>query len=144
VAKQQLIPDYVQVGKVRLVYRNLPVLGEASLRAALAAEAAAEQGAFWAYHDRLFELGSAEGGGAFRDDRLLAVAKELGLDLPKWSASYSSQQVLERVQNEAKTGQQLGVRITPTFFIGGQKVEGGQDYAVLKTLIDQRLAAAGK
>ncbi|MCL4466841.1 MAG: DsbA family protein [Chloroflexi bacterium] len=143
-AKQQLVLDYVQAGKVRLVYRNLPVLGEASLRAAVAAEAAAEQGAFWPYHDRLFELLAAEGSGAFTDDRFRTLAAELGLDLRKWSASYASPQVLDRVQNEARVGQQLGVRTTPTFFIAGQKVEGAQDYSVFKALIDQSLVATGK
>lgn len=139
-----MVPEYVRSGKVRLTYRHLTVLGDLSEKAAVAAEAAAEQGAFWPYHDRLFDLLSTEGRGAFTDERLQAIAADLGLDVATWNASRSSPLTLEKVHNETKQAEQLGVRQTPTLLIAGQKVEGAQPYVLLKQLIDQRLQAAGK
>jgi protein-disulfide isomerase len=143
VVSQQLAPEYVSSGRVRLTYRHITVLGEMSVAAAVAAEAAAEQGAFWPYHDELFAVLSSEGRGAFTEDRLQKIASKLGLDLEQWNASRGSALTLERVQNETRQAEQLGVRQTPTVLIAGQKVEGAQPYSVLKQLIDQRLQAAG-
>jgi len=46
--------QYIRTGKVRLVFRHMAILGEASTQAARASSCAFDQGKFWEYHDALF------------------------------------------------------------------------------------------
>jgi hypothetical protein len=59
---------------------NYAFLGPESRQAAEASECAAEQGAFWPYHDRLYERQAGENRGAFSQDNLKRFAVELGLN----------------------------------------------------------------
>jgi protein-disulfide isomerase len=142
-AGQQTIEEYVRSGQVRLVYQHFAVLGEGSIRAAVASEAAAEQGAFWSYHDRLYDLLMTEGRSAYSPDRLQGIAADLGLNMEAFNASFSSQSTVARVRAETGEGERKGVRSTPTIFVNDRKIEGALPYAVFKTVIDEFLRAGG-
>ena len=71
---QQIITEYVDTGKAQLQYRYFSFIGDESVRAAEAAEAASAQGKFWEYHDTLFTYQGAENSGAFSEDRLIQLA----------------------------------------------------------------------
>ena len=70
-----LIKEYVDTGKVSLVYKHLPFLGQESAFVAVAAECAADQGKFWQYHDYLFEHQQGENQGAFTKEKLIGFGK---------------------------------------------------------------------
>ncbi|HEV7424691.1 MAG TPA: thioredoxin domain-containing protein [Candidatus Paceibacterota bacterium] len=73
------IMNYVKDGKIDFVYRDFPFLGSESIRAAIAARCAADQGKFWEYHDYLYNHQSGENQGAFSDVNLKSFASVLKL-----------------------------------------------------------------
>lgn len=118
---EKLREDYGD--RVTFVVRYMPLHGN-SINAALAAEAAAEQGEFEAMYQRLFD--TAEDWGhqqTSKRDTFFEYAKELGLDMDKFTAAFEDPATLERVKLSQKDGQALGVTGTPTFFLDGEKLE---------------------
>lgn len=128
--------DAVQAGdsqQVRLVFRHFPldascnggvassIHPEACL-AAVAAECAADQGQFWAYHDLLFE-NQKELGRPF----LLAYAERLGLDIPRFTSCLASDAARARVMADTRAAAALGVESTPTVFLNGRRIAGALD-----------------
>jgi protein-disulfide isomerase len=136
-----IIQEYVDTGKVQLQYRYYSFLGDESVRAAEAAEAAAAQGKFWEYHDALYTYQGAENSGAFSDDRLTQLAQLVGLDLTQFEASLDSGEYEGVVEDELAEGQMLGVMSTPTFFVNGAQVEDWRDVDAFRALIDSLLPA---
>lgn len=126
-------------GEVRFVFRHFAILGERSLRAAAAAEAAAQQGAFWPYHDKLYEALAAEGPAAYSDERMLAFAQELQLDVPAFTAAWNAPAMAERVQAETREGEGRGVRATPTIFVNERRLEGALPYPIFRTVVEEAL-----
>jgi protein-disulfide isomerase len=131
---QSILNDYE--GQVRIVFRDYPILGTASLEAAFAAECANDQGAFWPYHDLLYENQQILG-----RDTYLALAEQLQLDLGAFTTCFDNQTHRDEVLADYADGQRLGVTGTPTFYVNGRPVVGAQPYTVFATAIDDELAA---
>ena len=103
-------------GKVRLVWRHFPLEGvhPHALSAALASEAAAAQGKFWAMHDVLLENQAH-----LKTNHLRGYARRLELDLARYEAEMEGQLYLQRVREQVDGGEKSGSRGTPTFFVNG-------------------------
>jgi protein-disulfide isomerase len=123
-------------GKIRFVYRNLPLtsIHPDAQAAAEAAMCAGEQNVYWQYHDKLF---SSEilGSGAYTQ-----YAKELNLDMTAFQACITNQKYKDVIQADSDFALNLGVRSTPTFFINGLAIVGAQPLDVFKQVIDKELA----
>jgi len=124
---------------VRLGYQHFAFLGPESQWAAEASECAADQDAFWEYHDKLFDSQSGENRGAFNKDNLKRFAIELGLDTQTFDECLDSGKYTSIVENETQAAQTLGVRSTPTFLINGKPVIGAQAFEVFKQTIEAEL-----
>jgi protein-disulfide isomerase len=135
----QLIEAYVAGGEVRVGFQHFAFLGQESFRAAEAAECAAEQGAFWEYHDRLFANQAGENQGAFADDKLEQFAAALNLNTTDFNDCLGSGRYSSLVAAETQAAQQLGVRSTPTFLVNGQPIVGAQPYEVFTRYVDSAL-----
>lgn len=124
-------------GKIRLVYRNLPLtsIHPEALPAAVAALCANEQNAYWAFHDKLFD-----GQYGLGQEAYLQYASELGLDSTAFKECLASKRYESFVQEDMKFALNLGVSSTPTFFINGLAVVGAQPLDVFKQIIDKELA----
>jgi protein-disulfide isomerase len=96
---------------------HMAFLGEESQWAAEASECAADQNAFWPYHDKLFASQAGENQGAFNKDKLKAFAVELGLEAKAFNDCLDSGKYTQLVQSESAAAGQLGVRGTPSFFV---------------------------
>jgi len=129
---------YVLSGTVALVYMHAAVLGDESTWAAQAAECAADQGQFWAYHDLLFARQSGENQGAFTKEHLIGFAGELELDLSRFEPCLKNDETLARVKQDTAEAQTAGVRGTPTFFINGQPLIGAQPLSTFEKMIAVR------
>lgn len=140
--EQQVIDEYVESGQVQLVYRHYAVLGEASVRAALAAEAAAEQGAFWAYHDALFQAASS-GADAFSSEGLQRIAVSIGLDITAFNETRRAEETLARVEQDFNEARERGVSVVPTVFVGERKMEGALPTPLFQAAIEEALAESG-
>jgi protein-disulfide isomerase len=132
--------EYVLDGRVNIEFRMFPFLGQESWAAAQAAEAAREQGKFWEYHNALFNAQGRENSGAFRYDRLVDIAREVGLDVPLFEATIG--QHLDALQAEADGARAEGVNSTPTFFVGDRKIVGAQPYETFVEAIEAELQEA--
>lgn len=130
--EQQLEADYINEGEVRFGYWHFPFLGPGSQLAAEASECAADQDAFWPYHDRLFSGEISQLSAA----NLKTLAGELGLDQAGFDACLDSGKHTEFVQAQRSLAQQLGVQSTPTFLINGRPVIGAQPYQVFSEVIE--------
>lgn len=130
--------DYVNAGELRIEWRDLSVFGEDSERAALAAYAAGQQGAFWEFHDALFVGGQVSSN--LSQDALITVADELGLDVAQFTEDLTSSETAQAVAENQQLGIDLGVYSTPVFFINGQPVVGAQPTEVFTSAVDTALA----
>ena len=120
---------------VRLVFKQFPLDMHAQARIAAQASLAAQaQNKFWEMHDKLFAN--------FRQlsrERIIAMAKETGLDVAKFTADLDSAPVKARVTRELQEGTNAGVSGTPTFFINGKKYNGSMEPERLKPVLDREL-----
>lgn len=98
---------------LRLIYKELPVLGETSLFAASAALASREQNKYHEFHEKLMTSD-----GALSDEKVLSIAKESGVDIEKLQKDMKNPKIIEELQRIQKLAMQLGIRGTPTFVIG--------------------------
>jgi protein-disulfide isomerase len=129
---------YIRSGKVRLVFRHLAILGEASVTAALGASCAQDQGKFWEYHNTLFANRSPL---AFTSTRLKQYAADLGLDRANFATCLDGKVHAKRVESETLLGRALGVNGTPAFLINGQLVMGAYPFEVFQKGLDSILAS---
>jgi len=120
---------------VRIVFRHLAMAyhRKAGL-AAEAAVAAAEQGKFWAFHDRVF----AQFGSLDRAD-LERFATSAGLDLMKFKAALDDRRYRDAVVAESASALALGVDGTPTMFINGQPISGARDFVTMDRIVGAHL-----
>ena len=116
-------------GRLRFAFRHFPLtdIHPHALAAAAAAEAAANQGVFWAMHDSLFHHQKA-----LHTEHLQTYAAELGLDMDAFDRDVRSDAVAARISRDVASGIVSGdVRGTPTLFIDGRVYRGPYDTATL-------------
>lgn len=138
--EQELRSEYIKSGKVKMIYRDFAFLGPESQSAALASQCAAEQGKFWAYHDKIFEAEIADGkehNGNLSNAFLKSLASSLGLDSAEFNSCLDSQKYKDEIQKDYNDGLAAGVQGTPTTFVNGELVSGAVSYETLKTLIEK-------
>ncbi len=119
-------------GDVAYVWRHLPLndVHPNAQQAAEAAEAAAEQDAFWEMHDLLLEHQDALG---FRD--LLGYASRLGLDVERFEDDLRRRSGAGRIAQDVDSADLSGVSGTPSFFINGLRHYGAYDIATLSAAV---------
>ena len=112
-------------GRVTFVARYFPNPGHANgENAAVAVEAAAQQGRFEDMYDRMFETQREWGESQESQAEVFrSFAEDLGLDMAAYDAAAADPGTLERVLQDREDGLALGVEGTPTFFLNGEKVE---------------------
>ncbi|MBS0224157.1 MAG: DsbA family protein [Proteobacteria bacterium] len=117
-------------GKVRLVHKDLPILGEASHIAALAALAARNQNKHDALHDALMSFN-----GKLDRDRILQIASSVGIDVDRLQQDMKDPKLEAILQRNEALARELDVRGTPAFVVGRQFIPGAVDASTLKQLI---------
>ncbi len=124
---------------MRFGYWYVAFLGQESTDAAEASECAADQNAFWEYHDLLFEQQSGENQGAFAKDKLKQFAADMKLDTKAFNECLDSGKYTQMVKDLTQTANSLGVQSTPTFVVNGRAIIGAQSYEVFQQTIEQEL-----
>lgn len=131
-------------GKVRWVYRHFPLdaLHKKARKEAEASECASEQGKFWEYIDRLYEVTPSNDG--LDPAKLPEIAKEVGLNVPAFETCLQSGKHAQRVADDLADAEKAGGQGTPyTVIIGPNNVtipfSGAQPYENLKPIIDRLL-----
>jgi protein-disulfide isomerase len=107
-------------GDVRVVWKHLPLsFHPNAMPAAIASEAARQQGKFWEMHDKLFAEQKA-----LSEVTCVRYAKDLGLDAARFERSLRDPATRARVEADAKLAADAGVTGTPTFLVNGEPVLG--------------------
>jgi protein-disulfide isomerase len=117
-------------GKVRLIYKDLPILGEASRIAAVAALASIKQGKHLSFHNALMEFN-----GKLDGDRIFEIAGSVGIDVARLKEDMKDPNIRKIIDRNMALASALGVRGTPAFVVGNQFVPGAVDADTLKQLI---------
>ena len=138
--KPQLVSEYVEPGIVQFEYRDYAFRGPEAVRAAEAAACAADQGAYWRYHDTLFL--NQSGPNSFTDARLKQMAETLGLDTGTFNQCLDSGEKRAAVEASTAEAQAQGVDSTPTIFINGTEVAEWHDFNAVSQAIQAELAGA--
>lgn len=132
---QQIVENYIDTGKVNLVYRDFPLsFHQNAQKAAEAAECAGEQGKYYEMHDLLFEKGVEGGIDSFKN-----YASEIGLNQAEFDECLDSGKMESEVKKDFADGQTLGISGTPSFIINGKILVGAQPYSVFEKEIEAEL-----
>jgi protein-disulfide isomerase len=128
--------EYIQTGKVKMVYKDFPLssIHPYATEAAEAAQCAKDQGKYWLYHDALFERQESLGGIDY-----VNLAGELGMDAEQFRSCVESRKYKAEVEGDYQEGIAVGVNGTPATFVNGVLISGAQPYAVFKSAIDEAL-----
>ena len=143
--RDTLIDNYVETGKAKLIFVDLPFLGRDSPTAAQASYCAEDQGQYWEYHTMLytFQDGHPDSGWADRD-RLNSFAFSLDMNIDEFNECMDSSKYKKRVKANYDEAVNNGVQSTPTFIIiseDGKKEQfsGAQPYSVFSVTIESML-----
>ena len=138
----ELVDRFVDTGVLRIEWRDFPYLGEESVVAAMAARAAAEQGEFWSFHDRLFADQPPPNSGRLTTTFLEGIAAELGLDVEQFRRDMNAAETMSAIDADFDEALSVGVNGTPAFMINGEPVFGAQPTSVFVDVIERAAAAA--
>ena len=125
---------------MRYVFLQFPILGEGSVKAAIATECAANQGKFWEYHDALFEASGKQGRGVFVKDGLVGVADDMHLDTGKFTECLTDGSTVDGLKTDSGDAVALGVRGTPTIFINDVLYQGPRSFEAMSDRIEEALS----
>lgn len=138
----EIVERFVESGQVRLEWRDFPIFGEASLLAARAGRAAAEQGLFWEFNRAVFGGAPESGHHDLTPERLLMFARQVGVaDLERFESDMLSERYDEAIAADAMQGRALNMTGTPSFVIDGHPLVGAQPTSVFMSVIQQALAS---
>ena len=143
--RDTLIDNYIETGKAKLIFVDLPFLGRDSPKAAQASYCAEDQGQYWEYHTMLytFQDGHPDSGWADRD-RLNSFAFSLDMNMDEFNDCMNSSKYQKRVKANYDEAVKNDVQSTPTFIIiseDGKKKQfsGAQPYSVFSATIESML-----
>ena len=148
----QLIKEYINTGKAKLVYRDLPLsfhdpMATTEAIAANCARAQGDDNTYFKFHDEIFKRTKSNGNGLTKDD-LYKISDDLKLNTSKLKTCIDDPKQKEEVQNDLTDAGSVGANGTPSFFIGKSTSDGiieavltsgAQPFSVFKTIIDEKL-----
>ena len=145
----RILEDYVDTGKVRIIFKDYHIIGPDSVEASHGAHCAGGQGLFWEYHDVLYENWTGENNGWASYENLEGFASEMpGLDLGEWMQCMQDRPHSAAILASNRDAKALGLSATPSFFVIGpdgeaSRVVGAQPYEFFAGVFDAKLADAG-
>jgi protein-disulfide isomerase len=144
----QIWTDYVETGKIKYVFGDMPLsFHKQAFKAAEAAHCAGAQGKFWEMHDALFQNQSA-----LAPEQLAAHAKTVGVHDAQFQQCLDSGQFAADINKDIADAGAAGITGTPTFLVGiiqpgdgrvkvVSKLVGAKPYAEFKAALDSALGA---
>ena len=142
--RADIIDNYIETGKVNLVFMDLPFLGRDSITAAQATYCADDQGKYWEYHETLYNFQEAIDNGWASKDRLVSFAFNLDMNVGEFNDCMDSSKYAKRVKANYDESQRFGAEATPTFLIispdgAVKKITSAQPYSVFSQVIEPML-----
>lgn len=116
--------------KLRIVYKEFPVLGPESVTASRVALAARKQGKFDQFHRAMMAAK-----GEIDDDAVMRVARSVGIDMARLKADMAAPEIEQILRNNLDLATAIGVQGTPVFVVGDTMAPGAADIDSLRKLI---------
>jgi protein-disulfide isomerase len=130
---RQLVDEYPN--DVKVYFKHFPLSSHSNARlAAAAAVAAAKQGKFWPYSDKVWANSDN-----LTPALLEKAAKDVGLDVARWRTDMDSDAAKARVQADRAEGTDMGINGTPSIYINGRKYDDPLEIASIKDWVDEEL-----
>ncbi|MBI3752200.1 MAG: thioredoxin domain-containing protein [Chloroflexi bacterium] len=140
-----LLTDFVRPGLVRIESKDIDIIdrgsGTESLRLAVGAACAAEQGKYWDFHDLVFWNQGRENRGDHSDEFIARIATAAEVEMTAWSSCITRTDLAQQVATRTTEAAAAGINSTPTLRINGKALSGVPTYDQLHTLITQALAS---
>ena len=142
--KPDIVTNYLDTGKAKLYFMDLPFLGDDSLPASSATYCAGEQGLYWEYHSHLYSNQRGIDSGWANHSSLQSYAELLELDESAFASCMDSGKYDDPVLLNLEIGVLSGVEATPWFVVVGpdqqkQAIKGPQPFAVFESVIEPML-----
>jgi len=142
--EEDIIKNYVETGKVKIIFKDYNIIGPDSINASHGAHCANEQELFWEYHDILYSNWEGENNGWASSNNLRIFAEEINADVDKWTECMNEKthsKVIIDSNNDAKSLELTG---TPAFFVinsNGEvsKLFGAQPFEIFEKVFDKEL-----
>ena len=142
--EEDIIKNYVETGKVKIIFKDYNIIGPDSINASHGAHCANEQELFWEYHDILYSNWTGENNGWASSNNLRIFAEEINADVDKWTECMNEKthsKVIIDSNNDAKSLELTG---TPAFFVinsNGEvsKLFGAQPFEIFEKVFDKEL-----
>lgn len=115
---------------LKVVFRDMPVLGPDSERFAMASLSAARQGRYMAFYRQVFA-----GQGALSQERLIRSVRQAGLEEARVASDLGSKELQAEVEKNLSLGRALGLTGTPSYVVGNRILYGAVGYDELKQAI---------
>ena len=141
----QIITNYVNAGKVKLIFKDFPFLGADSETLAIAARAVWDvaPSQFYNWHKAIFDAQGQEGSGWASQSEIMSVTTAVlgAADAAKVSSLMASNTTTyqNEIAADKTEGNSFGVNATPSMIIGKQLVIGAEPYASIQTAIETAL-----
>jgi len=142
--EHKIIQQYVETGKVKIIFKDYNIIGPDSVNASHGTHCASEQGLFWEYHDILFSNWAGENNGWASSENLLKFAEEIDLDLVQWSECMIESPHSKIIIASNDDARSLEITGTPAFFVIGPdgkvtKLVGAQPYETFERIFEKAL-----
>ena len=133
--------NFIDTGKVKLVFKDFPLNGPDSLLAAEASYCAEDQEKYWQYHDELYKNWGGERTGWITRESLDEFAMTVNLDLEKFDKCLDENKYQNKVSSIHEFGKEIGIDATPSFLVfNGEKIikiRGNQPLEVFLKTFDE-------
>ncbi|MBC8086527.1 MAG: thioredoxin domain-containing protein [Phycisphaerae bacterium] len=141
----QVRKAYVETGKARLAYLNLPLQGHRhAVAMAKAGLCAASQEKFWPYAEAMFNRQQTVANLGDVQPLLHSLAGDLKLDTAAFSHCTKSSAVTGLLNSDLRQANQANIRSTPSFFVGQFLLEGAVPFSSFSKAVDSALVVAAK
>ena len=142
--QRKLLENFIETGKVKMIFKDFTIIGPDSINAAHGAHCANDQGKFWDYHDILYNNWTGENNGWASSDNLLRLAQEINLEIDQWSDCMINAKYSQIISDSSKDARDLGITGTPAFFVIGPdnnitKISGAQPYENFEEIFNSEL-----
>lgn len=139
-ATERLKEEYVDSGKVRFVYFDLPLQQhDNAVPAAQAARCAGDQNAYWRMHDQLFDMQTEWSGSGSPVDTFSRYANDLGLDERRFRRCMTTDLHIEEIEQSRRVAMQLRVTSTPTVLVDNVRLTR-PGWGQLSAVVERELA----
>ena len=94
--EKEIIKNYVETGKVKIIFKDYNIIGPDSINASHGAHCANEQELFWEYHDILYSNWTGENNGWASPSNLTMFAESIDADMDKWTECMNAKKYIPK------------------------------------------------